>query len=187
MKKTALIIAVCIVIAFAGCTAGQPPQTSAPSGENSSPSAKEPNARVVKEEAPVTDTETGEQIGTAYKGFVVGLQEPKDGKATFSLSWMDEKGENVAQIKTYAVDTQFMEKKYVEPRAVIMMISADMIKLKAGASFYGEDGEKLITFSHPQGPFHFIQKTDKGYMMTLDMNIVYAREKDTEYIAVPVL
>jgi hypothetical protein len=183
MKKTALIVAALILTVFAGCSAANPVQPENPASPSGG--AQEINAWVVKEEAQVADVETGERAGTAYKDFAVTLQEPAEGKVQFSLSWADEKGGEPVT-KTYAVDTKYMEKKYIEPRAVIMMISVDMIRLKAGGSFYGENGEKLIAFDKAQGPFNFIQKTDKGYMMTLDMNIVYAKEADVEYIPVSI-
>lgn len=184
MKKTAVILAICILLAlFTGCSnQNSPPSQTSPLPDETG--SQQPNAWVVKADAPVLDAKTGQKAGTAHKGFALTIQEPQDGKVQFTMEWMDEKGESVRESKTYQIDTKLMEKKYVEPRSVIMMISVDMIRLKAGASFYGEEGQKLITFDQAQGPFRFIQKTDKGYMLTLDMNIVYVKEEDAEFIAV---
>lgn len=202
MRKIALILAVLTVFAFAGCSAPndgsatgsgqpsgtvQPPETVQPSDSiQPSESAPEPNVWVVKEEAPVMDADSGKEAGRAYAGFMLSIENEKNGKAGFSLSFMDEKGEKTAAVRNYAIDTKFMEKKYVEPQAVILLISVDMIKLKAGGSLYNEKGDKLITFKDATGPFHFIQKTENGYMFTIDFNVVYAKEADVDYIQVPI-
>lgn len=208
MKKIAFIVALLTVFAFAGCsaavqdgTASQSAQPSilVPPAESVQPSAsaqpsesgqtsagaQEPNVWVVRQEAPVMDADTGKEAGRAYPGFMLSIQNENKGLAGFSLNFLDEKGQNVSQTKKYTIDTKYMQKEYVEPQATILIISIDMIKLKAGGSFYDGNGQKLITFNDATGPFHFIQKTEKGYMMTIDFNVVYAKEGDVDLIPVP--
>ncbi len=187
MKKIAFVLAFFIVFVFAGCSAG-PQEGSASvkptqSGQTSAGS-QEPNVWVVRQEAPVMDEDTGKEAGRAYPGFMISIQNEQGGLAGFGMQFLDEKGENVSQTKQYTIDTKYMEKQYVEPQATILIISVDMIRLKAGGSFYNEKGDKLITFSGATGPFRFIQKTDKGYMMTVDFNVVYAKENDVELVPV---
>lgn len=185
MKKAAFILAVLAVFIFAGCSAAAP-NGSASATAQPSDSGPEPNVWMVKQDAPVLDADTGKEAGRAFAGFMLSIQNEKDGKVAFSMNLLDEKGENTATVKNYAIDTKYMEKKYVEPQATILMISVDMIKLKAGGSLYNEQGQKLITFNDAVGPFHFIQKTGEGYMFTLDFNVVYAKEADVEFIPVQI-
>ncbi len=194
MKKIiAIALAVLAVFAFAGCSnTGNAPSTgSTQPSATIQPSAQvagdqEPNVWVVKDEAPVMDADTGKEAGRAFSGFALSLQSEKDGKAGFSINFLEKEGESVAQTKNYTIDTKYMEKKYVEPQATILIISVDMITIKAGGSLYDEKGNKLITFTDATGPFHFIQKTENGYMFTIDFNVVYAKEADVEYISVPI-
>lgn len=187
MKKTVFILAVCMAFAFAGCSAGQePPAQSGPAQNLPDAGAQAPNVWVVKGEAPVVDADTQKEAGRAFEGFMLSLESEKDGRAYFSLSFMDETGQNVSETKNYAIDTQFMEKKYAEPQAVILMISTDMFRLRAGGSLYDAQGSRLITFNDAVGPFYYIQKTENGYMMTLDFNVVYAKEADAEFIPLAV-
>lgn len=179
MKKTALILSVLTVFVIAGCSAAAPE-------ESALQSAQEPNVWVVQEDAPVMDADTGKEAGRAFAGFMLSVQNEKDGLAGFSLNFLEKEGESVAQTKNYSIDTKYMEKKYVEPQATILVISVDMITLKAGASFYNEQGQKLISFNDAVGPFHFIQETEKGYMMTIDFNVVYAKQGDVDFIPVPI-
>lgn len=195
MKKSIWILVTVLLLAaaLAGCApaASSPAPTASPSGPEGglpatpSPSGSEapgsPNVWVVTGEAPVTD-EQGATVGTAYPGFAVNLLNEKDGKAVFTFSEMDDKGQTVKGEKTFSIDTKYMEKKYLEPQAVILIISTDMIKLNPGGALYNDAGEKLITFNDGLGPFFFIQKTDAGYMFTLDFNVVYAPEKDVAFI-----
>jgi len=199
MKKTAFLLAVLlIVIAFAGCTAdAKPPEspsasqpagtdTQTPANPETPPAptgtANEPNVWVVSKEAPVIDADTGKQAGTAYPGFMVSLPNTAGNKAQFSMKFLDEKGEEVKTVKNYFIDTSNMEKKYVEPQAVIEIISLDMIEVKPNGVFYNDKGEKLLSFSEKTGPFRFIQKGQNGYMMTIDFNLVFVKEADVNFI-----
>lgn len=177
MRKSVLILVSVFVLAFmfAGCAPGGPAETA------SSPNGRDPNAWVVIEEAPVVD-ETGAAAGTAYPGFAVTLENEADGMAVFKVSNLDETGQNVREEKQFFIDTKYMQEQYVEPKAVILMISENMIKLNPGASLYSEEGEALITFDGGIGPFFYIQKTDRGYMFTLDFNVVYAKEGDVTVV-----
>jgi hypothetical protein len=173
MRKSVLILVSVFVLAFifAGCAPGEP--TESPSA----PNGQDPNAWVVQEEAPVLDG-TGAAVGRAYPGFAVTLENEEEGNAAFTVSNLDETGQNVQEEKQFFIDTKYMQEQYVEPKAVILMISEDMIKLNPGASLYSEAGDKLITFDGGIGPIFYIQKTDQGYMFTLDFNVVYAEEGD---------
>lgn len=196
MKKIALLITLLVLFAaFAGCapkpapappeTASGNPQTPVQTG-STPPDAQTPNVWVVAREAPVMDADTGKQAGTAYPGFAIALANEKDGKAMFSIAFLDEKGENVKTVKNYAIETSSMEKKYVEPQAVIEIISADMIKVKPNGVFYNDKDERLLNFTEEIGPFRYIQKTDKGYMLAIDSNVVFIREQDAEFIPIAV-
>lgn len=156
--------------------------SSSPSGSQSGSQqgSQQPNAWVVKEVALVKDSDTGKDVGTAYKGFAISMENAKGNQAVFQMSFMDEKGSKVQTTKNYIIDTKNMEKKYVEPQAVILMISTDMISIKAGGTLKGADGKKLIMFDEKQGPLFYIQKTEKGYMFTLDLNVVYADQNSAE-------
>ncbi len=182
MRKITFIFTVLMVIAVCDACAGPG------AADNTPPSAGagEPNAWVVTSEAPVKYADTGEDAGIAFGGFCLSLHSVSGDAAQFSINFFDENGENIKETKTYAIDIKHMEKKYVEPKAVIEMISIDMIELKPNAVLYDENGAKLISFNDPAGPFRFIQKTDKGYMFTIDMNIVFAKENDVNYIPVKI-
>jgi hypothetical protein len=183
MKKKIwiLVTVLLLVVALAGCNSSAPAASSAPA--SSQPDGQEPNVWVVTAEAPVTD-EMGAAAGTAYPGFAVNIQSEKDGKATFAVAEMDDKGENMKNLKVFSMDTKYMEKQYVEPQAVILIISTDMIKVNPGGALYNEAGDKLITFDSGVGPFYFIQKSDQGYMFTLDSNVVFAPENDVTIIKI---
>ena len=195
MKKTAFLLAVLTVFVIAGCSAAAPEESASQSAQSSvlvpietltPPDGDlEPNVWVVKEDAPVMDADTGKEAGRAFVGFMLSVQNEKDDLAGFNLNFQEKAGENVAQTKNYTIDTKYMEKKYVEPQATILIISVDMITLKPGGSFYNEQGQKLITFNDAVGPFHFIQETENGYMMTIDFNVVYAKKDDVDFIPVP--
>ncbi len=175
MKKGILLLVSVLVLgfAFAGCAASEP--------SSSVPDGQEINAWVVTEETPVLD-ETGADVGTAYPGLAVALENEKDGMATFTVANLDETGQNVQEEKQFFIDTKYMQEQYVEPQAVILMISGDMIKINPGGSLYNEAGDKLITFDDGIGPFFYIQKSDQGYMFTLDLGVVYAKEADVTVV-----
>ena len=178
-RRISLLVTVLVLAAaLAGCSPTGPdgglPATSQPDGQA-------PNVWVVAKDAPVLDVQ-GSTVGTAYPGFAVLLQNEKAGKAVFTFAEMDDKGQNVKAQKEFSIDTSYMEKKYAEPQAVIEIISVDMIKVKPGGTLYNGAGEKLITFKDGLGPFYFIQKSDNGYMFTLDFNVVFASEEQVTYI-----
>lgn len=181
MRKSIWILVSVLLLAaaVAGCSASAPGASESAPSESAGEQAA--NVWMVTKEAPVTDGQ-GNVVGTAFPGFAVSLQNEKDGMVTFTISEMDEKGQNVKTEKIFSINAEYMQKEYTEPKAVIMMISADMIKLNPGGSLYSEAGEKLITFNDGVGPFFYIQKTDNGYMFTLDFNVVYAPEADTTFI-----
>ena len=118
------------------------------------------------------DAATGKQIGAAYTGFTLNINSRDGDKAFFEISVLDDKGENVKEVKTFTIDTSYLEKAYAEPQAVILLISVDMIELKPGAVLYNSEGKALLAFSEAIGPFRFIQKGDFGYMFTMDTNVV---------------
>ena len=121
MKKTVcLALVLAGLLLWAGCAlqsgapvASSPPMATAPSGQlppqpsasESDPAAEEANAWVVTSDAPVINTATGKQEGTAYPGFGVSISQVSDGKGTFRMTSMDDKGENVKETKTFAIDT----------------------------------------------------------------------------------
>ena len=198
MKKFTLIMTILAVLLLAACapTNNTPPadeqkqpgeQTPAPAespAESPAGDGQEPNAWVVVKEAPIVDAQTGDTAGTAFPGFAISLMNEADGKASFSINFMDDKGENIKAEKKYTIDTADMEKKFVEMQAVIQIISVDMIRIKPGAPIYNDKDDKLLFFNEEIGPFRYIQKGDKGYMFTLDMNVVFVREADAELIPV---
>lgn len=196
MKKSIwiLVTVLILVVALVGCSSGAPAASGSaplqsPAGPDGGLEATQPqseapgspNVWVVVKKAPVLDGQ-GNAVGTAYPGFAVLLQNEKDGKATFTVTEMDDKGQSVKDKKEFSIDTSYMQKEYVEPQAVILIISVDMIKVNPGGSLYNEAGEKLITFNDGVGPFNYIQLSDKGYMFTLDSNVVYAPEEDVTLI-----
>jgi len=162
-----LMAVILLAISFAGCSAGAPAASGSASGA--------PNVWVVKSEAPVLDVQ-GNTVGTAYPGFTVNLKSVEDGKVMYAVAEIDEKGENMENFKAFFIKAKNMEKRYVEPQTVIMTISADMIRVNPGGTLYNGAGEKLITFNEGVGPVYYIQKSDQGYMFTLDSNVVFAPE-----------
>ena len=143
--------------------------------------AEEANVWMVTGEAPVFDAKTGLEAGTAYKGFMVSLENTSGNKAVFSLNLYDSRGAFL-EAREYAIETKYMEKSYSEPVAVIEIISSDMIRLHPGAVLRDSDGNKMVRFSQETGLLHFIQKNDIGYMFTLDVNVLFAGEEDAELI-----
>lgn len=191
MKKiTCFILVLVLLAAFAGCAqnnqTGGSTRTTAPAATTpaGTPSGETPNVWVVTKDATVIDAATGKEAGTAYAGFMIRLENESGGKASFTMTLLDEKGENIKETKTYTIGTSYMEKRYVEPQAVIMIISVDMIDLKPNAVLCNDKGEKLLSFQDAVGPFRFIQKSGKGYMFTIDFNVVFVKEADATLIKV---
>ncbi len=176
MKRLTSCCLALLVLALCACS-GSPKASPRPS-----PSGPEPNAWVVVTEAPIIDTASGKRAGTAYPGFGLALHNAENGKAEFSLTFMDDTGDKVKEVKTYSIDTSYMAKKYVEPQAVIEIISADMIRINPNAAIQNDKGEVLLRFTDAIGPFRYIQKTDKGYMFTIDINVVFVKAGDAVVI-----
>jgi hypothetical protein len=129
--------------------------------------------------APFFDAKSGKEARTLYKGFAIQIEAQKDGKGFFTVS-IDEKGTPVN--KEFYIPIAYLTKGYVEPQAVIEIISLDTIVLRVGASVVGSDGSALAKFNEKLGPLHFIQKTDKGYQLLMGFNVVYVAEKDADLI-----
>jgi hypothetical protein len=174
VKKTIIILLISALLAavmFAGCSSNAPEEPSVPEGQ-------EANAWVVVEEASLMDGQ-GNTVGTVYPGFALTLKDAEDGdRASFTVAEMEDNGQDVKEEKKFYIELSHMQEGYVQPQAVVMMISGDMITLAPDGSLYDESGEKLITFTDGIGPMYYIQKTEQGYMFTLDMNVVYAGEDE---------
>ncbi|MHB1315045.1 MAG: hypothetical protein ACYCX2_06085 [Christensenellales bacterium] len=192
MKRVTCWILVLLLIAvLAGCAGTQgggqtkaPVSSATPAGTGAPSETNAPNVWRVTKDAPVMDAATGKQAGTAFAGFAVSIENVSGNKASFEMALLDDKGENVKETRTYTIDTSYMELTYVEPQAVIMIISLDMIELKPNAILYNDKGEKLLSFTDAVGPFRFIQLSDKGYMFTIDFNVVFVKESDATFIKV---
>ena len=148
------------------------------------PTLPGPNAFVVVGQAPVIDATTGKRAGTAYPGFALALHNAVNGKAEFSMAFLNDSGDQVREVKAYWIDTKYMQKQYIKPQAAIMMISTDMIRVHKNAAISNDRGEVLLRFADAIGPFLYIQKTDKGYMFTVDINVVFVKACDADLLLI---
>ena len=147
---------------------------------------KEANSLVIRhgyKSAPIYDAKTKKIIGTIYSDFSININSQKDGNAYFKLPLLDKKNTNKAAIKQVYVPIKYLTKAYIEPTAVITVISLDQITIHKNAPIYNHDGKKIAIFKNSVGPMNFIQKTDKGYMLTLDNNLILLKEKDVDFHA----
>lgn len=133
--------------------------------------------------APIYDWKTNKKIGSIYNGFAINIESQKDGKAFFMLPLLDKKNSDKSVAKKVYVPIKYLTKGYVEPQAVILMISLDKITIHKNAPIYDKDGKKIAAFKDAVGPMNFIQKTAKGYMFTIDGNVVYVKVKDAKFEA----
>lgn len=144
------------------------------------------NSLVIKNgytSAPIYDWKTNKKIGTIYNGFTINIESQLDGKAFFILPILDKKNSDKSAAKKVYIPIKYLTKGYVEPQAVILMISLDKITIHKNAPIYDNTGKKIAVFTCEVGPMNFIQKTEKGYMLTLDSNVVFIRVKDAKFEA----
>ena len=133
--------------------------------------------------APIYDWKTNKKIGSIYNGFAINIESQQDGKAFFLLPLLDKKNADKSAAKKVYVPIKYLTKGYVEPQAVILMISLDKITVHKNAPIYDKDGKKIAAFKDAVGAMNFIQKTAKGYMFIIDGNVVYVKENDAKFEA----
>ena len=144
------------------------------------------NSLVIKNgytSAPIYDWKTNKKIGTISNSFTINIESQLDGKAFFILPILDKKNSDKSAAKKVYVPIKYLTKGYVEPQAVILMISLDRITIHKNAPIYDSIDKKIASFNIEVGPMNFIQKTAKGYMLTIDSNVVFIKETDVEFEA----